>query len=252
MAYTKVWAHRGASGYAPENTLEAFQMAVDMGADGVELDVQLTKDGKLVVVHDETIGRVSNGQGWVKDYTLSELKQFNFNKTHVEFTNAKIPTLEEVYSLLKNTDLFINVELKTGVVFYEGIEKQVLALARKMNVEDRVLYSSFNHYSVMNIKKMNPEAKTGFLYMDGFINVPEYGKRMGVDALHPILRNIEYPDLLENCREYKLAVHVWTVDRGSDMRKIYEYGIDAFITNLPDKARRIVDEIEVEFKKYNA
>ena len=81
---TKVWAHRGASGYAPENTLDAFRKAVEMGADGIELDVQMTKDGELVVIHDETINRVSNGKGWVKDYTYEELKKFNFNKTHLD------------------------------------------------------------------------------------------------------------------------------------------------------------------------
>ena len=89
---TKVWAHRGASGYAPENTLDAFRKAVEMGADGIELDVQMTKDGELVVIHDETIDRVSNGKGWVKDYTYEELKKFNFNKTHQEYTKEEIPT----------------------------------------------------------------------------------------------------------------------------------------------------------------
>ena len=93
---TKVWAHRGASGYAPENTLDAFRKAVEMGADGIELDVQMTKDGELVVIHDEAIDRVSNGKGWVKDYTYEELKKFNFNKTHLEYTKEEIPTLEQL------------------------------------------------------------------------------------------------------------------------------------------------------------
>ena len=97
---TKVWAHRGASGYAPENTLDAFRKAVEMGADGIELDVQMTKDGELVVIHDETIDRVSNGKGWVKNYTYEELKKFNFNKTHLEYTKEEIPTLEQVYLLI--------------------------------------------------------------------------------------------------------------------------------------------------------
>lgn len=100
---TKVWAHRGASGYAPENTLDAFQKAVEMGADGIELDVQMTKDSELVVIHDETIDRVSNGKGWVKDYTYEELKKINFNKTHLEYTKEEIPTLEQVYRLIKPT-----------------------------------------------------------------------------------------------------------------------------------------------------
>ena len=98
---TKVWAHRGASAYAPENTLEAFLLAAEQGADGVELDVQLTKDGEMVVVHDEEIDRVSDGSGFVKDYTLAELKTLNFNKTHPEYQDVKIPTLREVYEALK-------------------------------------------------------------------------------------------------------------------------------------------------------
>ena len=113
---TKVWAHRGASGYVPENTLDAFQKAVEMGADGIELDVQMTKDGELVVIHDETIDRVSDGKGWVKDYTYAELKKFNFNKTHPEYEREEIPTLEQVYLLIKPTNLMINVEIKTGIV----------------------------------------------------------------------------------------------------------------------------------------
>ena len=113
---TKVWAHRGASGYVPENTLDAFQKAVEMGADGIELDVQMTKDGELVVIHDETIDRVSDGKGWVKDYTYAELKKFNFNKTHPEYEKEEIPTVEQVYLLIKPTKLMINVEIKTGIV----------------------------------------------------------------------------------------------------------------------------------------
>ncbi len=89
---TKVWAHRGASAYAPENTLEAFELAAQMHADGVELDIQLTRDGEMVVTHDEEIKRVTGQPGYVKDYTLAELKQMQFNRTHPEFDNARIPT----------------------------------------------------------------------------------------------------------------------------------------------------------------
>ena len=92
MSKTKVWAHRGASAYAPENTMVSFQKAVEMKADGIELDVQMTKDGELVVIHDETIDRTSDGKGWVKDYTLEELRQFNYNKTYPEVEHAELPT----------------------------------------------------------------------------------------------------------------------------------------------------------------
>ena len=121
MERTLVWGHRGASGYAPENTMAAFEKAVELGADGIELDVQLTKDGELVGIHDETIDRVSDGSGWVKDYTYAKLIKHNFNRTHPEYEHAQIPTLEEVYALIKPTDLTINVEIKTGVVVYPEI-----------------------------------------------------------------------------------------------------------------------------------
>ena len=171
---TKVWAHRGASGYAPENTLDAFRKAVEMGADGIELDVQMTKDGELVVIHDETIDRVSNGKGWVKDYTYEELKKFNFNKTHLEYTKEEIPTLEQVYLLIKPTNLTINVEIKTGIVFYPGIEGRVLELTERLGMKERVIYSSFNHYTIRKIKELDPQAKTGMLYEDGIIDAVDY------------------------------------------------------------------------------
>ena len=104
MERTLVWGHRGASGYAPENTLAAFEKAVEMGADGIELDVQLTKDGELVVIHDETIDRVSDGSGWVKDYTYAKLIKHNFNRTHPEYEHAQIPTLEETPMRKKNLE----------------------------------------------------------------------------------------------------------------------------------------------------
>ena len=156
---TKVWAHRGASAYAPENTLEAFQLAVTQQADGVELDVQMTKDEKLVVIHDETIDRTSGGHGRVMDYTLAELKKMKFNRTHPEYADATIPTLAEVYELLKPAGLEINVEIKTGIIFYPEIEERLYRLELEMGMEGKIIYSSFNHYSAMKMKELNPDQK---------------------------------------------------------------------------------------------
>ena len=167
MKKMKIWAHRGASGYAPENTMEAFSEAVRRKADGIELDVQLTKDGEIVVIHDEKLERVSNGTGWVKDYTLKELRKLNFNKTFPEQGSARIPTLKEVYELMKKEDMLVNVELKTSIVFYEGLVDKVLDLAARMGMEEKVLYSSFNHYTLLEIKKKNPGTRTGMLFEDG-------------------------------------------------------------------------------------
>lgn len=241
MYKTKIWAHRGASAYAPENTLESFKLALNQGADGIELDVQLSKDGELVVIHDETINRTSNATGFVKDYTLEELKAFNFNYGNSNYKNVKIPTLREVYELLKPTNLFINVEVKTGIIFYEGIEEKVLNLAKEMDMEERIIYSSFNHYTIKKIKELNNNVLTGLLYCDGWIGVLEYAKKLGVTALHPCGYNLQYENLIEECKKEKMLLHVWTVNDEKDMKFLYENNIDAIITNYPDVARRVMN-----------
>lgn len=235
-----VWAHRGASGYAPENTLAAFQKAVDLGADGVELDIQLTKDDQIVVIHDETIDRTSDGKGWVKDYTLEELRAFNYNRTKPEYKHADIPTMREVFELLKPTGLFINIEIKTGVVFYEKIEEKILALTKEMGMEDRVCYSSFNHYTVTRIHELKPDAEVGFLYADGPIDMPSYGVKHGVNALHPALYNLQYDGFVKECKEKGLKLNVWTVNERPYMEMCCQYGVDAIITNYPDIAKEVV------------
>ena len=226
-----IWGHRGASGHAPENTLPAFQMAADMGADGVELDVQLTRDGVLAVCHDETIDRTSSGAGWLKDFTFDELRSLDFSNGNAAYEGVKIPAMEEVFDLLAPTGLTINIELKTGIVFYENIEEKILELAARKNWEDRVIYSSFNHYTVRRIKELNPAAKVGLLYADGPIDMPGYGHRLEADALHPAFYNLQYPNYMEDCRRYGLDVNVWTVNSAADLMKCREYGVNAVITN---------------------
>ncbi len=237
-----VWAHRGASGYAPENTLAAFEKAVELGADGVELDIQLTKDDEIVVIHDEKIDRTSDGEGWVKDYTLEELRGFNYNRTKPEYEHADIPTMREVFELLKPTGLFINIEIKTGVIFYEKIEEKILALTKEMDMEDRVCYSSFNHYTVKRIHELKPDAEVGFLYADGPIDMPSYGEKYGVNALHPALYNLQYDGFIKECKEKGLKLNVWTVNEKEHMQLCCKYGVNAIITNYPDIAREVVEQ----------
>lgn len=238
---TKVWAHRGASGYAPENTLPAFELAVSQNADGVELDVQLTKDNKMVVIHDETIDRVTNGKGFVKDFTLEELKNFNCINKFSDEENIKIPTLDEVYELLEPTGLTVNVELKTGIFQYPGIEEIALEIAKKWNMEKKVIYSSFYHPSIMKIKELDKNANVGLLYEDGFIDVPEYAEKLGVLTLHPPIWRVTDINFVKKCKEKNIALHVWYCDEEHYMRMIVENQIEAIITNYPDIARKIVD-----------
>ncbi|MCR5230012.1 MAG: glycerophosphodiester phosphodiesterase [Solobacterium sp.] len=235
----EVWGHRGASGYAPENTLTAFKMAEDMGADGIELDVQMSKDGVLVICHDETIDRTSSGTGFIKDMTFEELRKYNYNKTHPEYEHADIPTLEEVLALVKPGKMIINIELKTGIFFYPGIEEKVVALVKQYGMEDRVIYSSFNHYSAKHIHDIDPGARTAFLYEDGPIDMPEYAHRHGVNAIHPALYNLQYENIMEDAAKYGLEVNVWTVNTEEYVRFCMMKGVHGIITNYPDMARKV-------------
>lgn len=238
-----VWAHRGASGYCPENTLPAFQKAFEMGADGIELDVQMTKDGGLVVCHDETIDRTSNGSGRIKDKTLAELKALDFSCGQKAFTGVTIPTMREVFELLAPTDMIINIELKTGIVFYPGMTEKLLELTSECDFSDRVIYSSFNHYTIKHMREIAPESRLGFLYADGTIDMPSYALKHGVQALHPALYNIQFPGLIDECHQKGLAVNVWTVNDEEHLELCCKAGVDAIITNYPDKAFEVIGRL---------
>lgn len=240
---TQIWAHRGASGYAPENTLPAFELAVNQKAEGVELDVQLTKDGKLVVIHDEQIDRVTDGTGFVKDFTLEELKGFSCKNTFTKDKKIKIPTLNEVFELLEPTGLTVNVELKTGIFQYPGIEKKALETAKKWNMEEKVIYSSFYHPSILKLKELDSSARVGLLYADGFIDVPEYTNRLGIKALHPPIWRTFDSSFINECRELGIALRVWYADEEEYMKYLVGQQVEAIITNYPDKAKKIIEQV---------
>ena len=254
---TKIWAHRGASGIYPENTMPAFSAAADMHADGIELDIQLTKDGEIVVCHDETIDRTSNGTGNVKDLTLRELRKYDFSRLHPECGPVKIPTMREVFEriapteLIRPTDLVINIELKTGVYDYEGIEEKILALTKEFDMNERVIYSSFNHYSMLRIRELCPEAHTAFLYADGPVGMPAYAKAHGMEAIHPWFVNLRYPDVLTECRQNGLKVHTWTVNTEEEALACFEQDVDALITNYPGQMLALRSDYErTSFRLY--
>ena len=242
MSKTKIFAHRGASGYAPENTLEAFALAITQGADGIELDVQLTKDGIPVVIHDETIERVTEKKGWVKDHTLKELKELTVLKNKFpEYSAAKIPTLEEVLDAVKASGIQVNIELKTGIYWYPEIEKKVAAIVEETGMKDRVIYSSFNHYSVQKMKSIVPDAETAYLFSDVILHVDEYAAKSGVDGLHPAVYHVKMAEFLSEYLVSGLKTRVWTVNDRADMKRLIEAGVTAVITNYPDIAIGVRD-----------
>lgn len=239
---TKVWAHRGASGYAPENTSEAFKMAVKMGADGVELDVQFSKDKELVVIHDETIDRVSGETGFVEDFTLKELKRLNVSHHMKNYDKrTRIPTLDEVIELLKNTDLTINVELKNTEKRYIGLEERVIRLIEEYDLVERIWISSFNHESIVRVKKICPEIRCGLLFADIMVNPSEYASKLGVQALHPAAYHIMQDGIyIVKAHGCGLATHIWTVNDKSEMKRLVNADADAIITNYPDVAYKMI------------
>lgn len=240
-----IWAHRGASGYAPENTMISFEKAIEQGADGIELDVQLTKDNKIVVIHDEKIDRTSDGKGYVRDYTLKELRKYNYNATYTKVKHAEIPLLEDVYELFSSKNMTINVELKTGIFFYPEIEEKLLALTKQYKLEDRVLYSSFNHYSCTKIHELNPDAYIGFLCSDGMIDTAIYAKKYGANAIHPSRHSLQYPKYMINAKNCNIDVNAWTINTTEQMEYACKMGVNAIITNYPDKALKIAKKIGI-------
>jgi glycerophosphoryl diester phosphodiesterase len=235
-----IWAHRGASGYAPENTLEAFQTAIEQDADGIELDVHLSRDGEVMVAHDETVDRVSDGTGRIADMTVAELKKLVFSKTMPAFKEARIPTLREVFALMQPTRLSVNIELKTNVFAYEGIEGKCIALIREYGLQDRVIFSSFNHHSLLNVKRIDAKLPCGILYAGIMVRPWEYARALGFDALHPHYSELAVPREVADSHACGIRVNVWTVNEEERLAQVIAKHPDGIITNFPDRARRML------------
>ena len=237
MADVKVWAHRGAGGwdkqYAPENTMPAFEKAVEMGADGIELDVQFSKDGEIVICHDETIDRTSNGSGAVRAYTLKELKQFNFCSVHPEFGFVEIPTLREVLDFMKDKDFQLNIELKTSNYDYPGLEEATAQMVREYGLGDRVIYSSFSMASLRKLRQVDKKANIAILCSKDFV-LPEDIEAINAVAIHPWEQMIT-AEKVKKWHKWGVKVNTWAVNRPERIKELIAMRIDAFITDCPDK-----------------
>ena len=235
---TQIWAHRGASAYAPENTLEAFQFAIDMKSDGVELDVYLTVDGELAVIHDGAIDRTSDGTGKVTELPFTEMRKYDFgyaDKFGGKYTNVKIPTLAEVFDLVYGSGITVNVELKSSG---DELIRKVIACERDMKMNGRIVYSAFRHHSLTDILAVDPDAFTAPLYSDNIVNPWCYAHSFGAKALHPHYADVYFnADYVAKSHELGIHVHPWTIDDEPNLRKLIALGVDAVITNQPDTAR---------------
>lgn len=232
---SKIYAHRGFSGNYPENTMLAFKKAVEAGVDGIELDVHLTKDNELVIIHDEDIKRTSNGEGLVRDMTLEELKKFDYSATYAGvYGFNEIPTLREYFDYIKDTGVITNIELKTGIFEYPTIEGRVIDMIKEYGLEDKIILSSFNHYTVMRCKDIAPEIKRGFLSESWLINYGKYTAENDVQCCHPIWCFLS-EETVKEMHDAGCEINTWTVNEYEDIKRLASWGVDSLIGNYPDR-----------------
>lgn len=236
-----VLAHRGASAYAPENTLAAFNLAFEMGADGIELDVTLTKDGVPVVIHDDTVDRTTNGQGAVKAMTLEQIKQLDASYTFEKYRGEKIPTLVEVLRAVGKRGI-VNIELKSTTLKTDGIEAATLAAIQDTGTFDNVIISSFNPFALQRMFALEPRLPRGLLYAP---NLPLYLRRAWLrplahaTAMHPHCSMID-AKFVAWAKDKGLKINTWTTDDPAEMKRLCDLGVDAIMTNKPDVLRQVV------------
>jgi glycerophosphoryl diester phosphodiesterase len=229
---TLVVGHRGASGSAPMNTLTAFQLALAQGADGIELDTHLTKDGVLIVLHDFTVDHTTDGSGYARDMTLVEIKQLDAGyKFGASFRGTRIPTLDEVFERVGGK-LLINVEIKSEGQETDGVEQAVANCIRRHGLQSSIIVSSFNPYALQRLRQILPEVPIGYLYAPDWMFWPEVMDTIPHEARHPHFSVIDSA-YMKAAREHGWRVNTWTVNDPEEARRLRDLGVDAIITDYP-------------------
>ncbi|GGH79394.1 glycerophosphoryl diester phosphodiesterase [Pullulanibacillus pueri] len=240
---TKIFAHRGASGKYPENTMTAFKQAEKEGADGIELDVHLTRDRIPIVIHDETVDRTTDGYGFVKDYSIEGLKKLSAGHWKGwKFRNAQIPTLEEVLQWMSQTSLTLLVEFKNNILPYKGLEHKTIDLLRKYNMLERTIFSSFNHESLLKVKQIYNGAETAALYGKPMASAAHYATSMGLDGLHPSYRIVN-EKLVHELHANNIKIRPYTVNSPQVMEVLFDWQIDGIITDYPQRANEVLNRM---------
>lgn len=225
MSKPFIFGHRGCT-YEPENTLRSIKKAIDLGVDGVEIDVRKCKSGEIVVIHDDKVDRTTNGKGYVKDFNLKDLKKLDAGK------GEKIPTLEEIINFIKEPknkkNIKLIIELKE-----KNLEKGIIKIIEKNKFIGNVIIISFYHQSIKNIKKYNNKIKVGILFVETPVNVINLAKDVNADFLFP---NFKYVDnnLIKNAHKNKLKVFVWNIDDVENLEKMLKIKVNGIGSNKPD------------------
>jgi glycerophosphoryl diester phosphodiesterase len=239
-----IFAHRGASAHAPENTLAAFELALVQHADAIELDVKLSSDGRAVVIHDQTVDRTTGSRGRVKDLSLEHLKSLDAGSFFLEkYRGEKIPSLEEVFETVgKRT--FINVELTNYTTPRDALVETVCMLVKQFGLQKSVMFSSFFASNLSKARAYLPDVPSGLLAFDGWLGAwaRSFGFNFGkYQALHPYLNDVSSQQV-QRVHRLNRRIHVWTVNAAEDMRRLFHWGVDAIFTDDPQLAVQVRSE----------
>lgn len=224
---TEIFAHRGSSGTHPENSLPGIKAAINSKADGIELDIHLIKTGELIVMHDEKVDRTTNGSGYLKDFTLAKLKKLEIGNRF--FRKIRVPTLEEVFKLIGDAEMILNIELKTDVFEYAGIEQKVIDLANKYP-HINVMYSSFNPATLVRLRKIDSTSRLALITHENLDAVLDLHKKIQLDAVHPPIKAKDNPVLKE------IPARYWTVNKEEDIAYFYAIHAKGMMTDFPEVA----------------
>lgn len=229
----EIWAHRGASARQPENTIAAFAAAMEAGADGVELDVQLSADGVPVVIHDEKVDRTHGGSGWVVSHTVAELQELpSLLSAKGDPLATRIPTLAEALNLLAAGGQRINIELKNSVKQYKGLESKVLAMIAERKLAKRVVLSSFNHYSLQKLREKGWTGELAAVH-DGMLREAwRYFRELDVQAVHPPRHVLMVPGYITRAHRAGFRIRVWTVNKSAQRQRCVRLGVDGIFTDV--------------------
>jgi glycerophosphoryl diester phosphodiesterase len=245
-----VIAHRGASGHAPENTLAAFALAAEMGASAVELDVHLSRDRQIVVIHDSRVERTTSGRGAVRNLILARLRRLDagswFNRSHPgqsrpEFVGQRVPTLQEAIDLAKRTKIGLYIETKDPELYPEDFEAKIVTLLRRNNFGKRAVLLSFSADSIKKVKGADSSIQTAFLVSRSKKGAVSAAAAAGADEL-AIHHTLLTPGMLLEARAAGMRISTWTVNNVPAIRRMAAMGADRIITNYPDRALRILVE----------
>lgn len=229
----KIYANRGSSGTYPENTLLAFRAAAELPISGVVINVQLSKDGKVVVIHDEKLDRTTDGTGYVKDKTLAELKELDCGSWFSsEWIGERIPTLDEVFEIFQETDHRLNIELKTDIFPYDGLLDKVIELADKRGLAERLILSSYNHEDVQKACK-ETEVEAAIITLQVLVDVYDYARVIGTNRIHMSLPSAFRKTATDALRKGAI-VYVYTVNDLNYAEELKHIGVHGLITNYPE------------------